>query len=59
VCGEAKYRRTMKVSGGGKPGISLQLARGADVLEAALALVEDLRLASEALAEEKAPKGQD
>ena len=47
VCGEGKYRRVLTLSAGEKPALTLRLAPGANALNAASALVEDLRLASE------------
>ena len=46
VCGLQKYRRQLTLSAGETPGLTLRLEPGADVLKAALTLVEDLRLAS-------------
>lgn len=47
VCALPKYRRALTLSAGEKPAMTLRLAPGADVLETALTLVEDLRLAGE------------
>jgi len=47
VCGLAKYRRTLALSGTGTPSLVLTLKSGQNALDAALELVEDLRLASE------------
>ena len=47
VCGLPKYRRVLTLSAGESPAVTLKLAPGADVLETALTLVEDLRLALE------------
>ncbi|MCI2057860.1 MAG: transcription-repair coupling factor [Oscillibacter sp.] len=46
VCAIPKYRRTLSLSAGSAPSLTLTLSRGADVLETALTLVEDLKLAS-------------
>ena len=48
VCGAPKYRRRLAVSAGETPALTLTLAPKQPVLEAALALVEDLKLAGEA-----------
>ena len=40
-----KYRRTLTLSAGETPALSLRLAPKADVLQCALDLVEELRLA--------------
>jgi transcription-repair coupling factor (superfamily II helicase) len=47
VCGLPKYRQRLTLAAGEIPAISLKLRPGADVLESASALVEDLRLAVE------------
>ena len=47
VCALPKYRRLLTLSAGDIPMLTLQLRPGADVLETATALVEDLRLASD------------
>ena len=47
VCGLAKYRQRLTLAAGEVPALSLKLRSGEDVLEAARALVEDLKLASE------------
>ncbi len=47
VCALPKYRRRLTLSAGDIPMLTLQLRPGADVLETASALVEDLRLAAE------------
>ena len=47
VCGLAKYRRILTLSAGETPTLTLRLVPGADVLQTALSLVEDLRLAAE------------
>ncbi|MGM9662716.1 MAG: transcription-repair coupling factor [Oscillospiraceae bacterium] len=44
VCGLAKYRGRLRLLAGEEPGLSLRLKKGEDVLESALALVEDLKL---------------
>ena len=46
VCGQAKYRQRLTLAAGETPGLTLKLRPGEDVLETALTLVEDLRLAS-------------
>lgn len=48
VCGLAKYRRRLTLAAGEIPALILQLRSGENVLEAALSLVEDLKLAAEA-----------
>ena len=45
VCGLAKYKRRLVLNAGETPSLTLTLARGADVLESALTLVEDIKLA--------------
>ena len=47
VCGLRKYKGRLTIAAGEVPALTLKLAPGADVLEAARALVEDLRLALE------------
>ena len=44
VCAMPKYRRCLSLSAGEKPALTLTLPKGADVLDSALTLVEDLRL---------------
>ena len=44
VCAMPKYRRSLNLSAGETPSLTLTLPKGADVLEAALTLVEDLQL---------------
>ena len=51
VCGLPKYRQRLTLAAGESPAISLKLKPGADVLESATELVEDLRLATEERAE--------
>ena len=46
VCSSNKYRRSLTLSAGETPVLALRLAKGENVLDAALALVEELRLAS-------------
>ena len=46
-----KYRQRLTLAAGESPAISLKLKPGADVLESATELVEDLRLATEERAE--------
>ena len=54
-CGRAKdkYRRTL--AAGESPALSLKLKPGADVLETASELVEDLKLATEAVQTKEEP----
>lgn len=47
VCGLPKYRQRLTLSAGETPAISLKLKPGADVLESAMELVEDLKLATD------------
>jgi len=47
VCALAKYKFRLTLAAGEVPALSLKLRPGEDVLETALALVEDLKLASE------------
>ena len=47
VCGLGKYKYRLTLAAGESPALSLKLKPGEDVLEAALALVEDLKLAGE------------
>jgi transcription-repair coupling factor (superfamily II helicase) len=47
VCGLVKYRQRLTLGAGAAPALSLKLKPGADVLESAMELVEDLRLATE------------
>ena len=47
VCGLSKYKFRLTLSAGETPMLTLKLKPGEDTLEAALALVEDLKLASE------------
>ena len=49
VCGLAKYKYRLTLAAGESPALSLKLKPGADVLETASALVEDLKLATEAV----------
>ncbi len=53
VCALPKYRRLLTLSAGEVPALTLQLRPGADVLETASALVEDLRLAAQDTKEEE------
>ena len=46
VCGQHKYKMRLTLSAGEVPALSLKLKPGADVLESALELVEDLRSAT-------------
>lgn len=45
VCGLPKYRRVLTLSAGEDPALTLRLSPGQNVLDTAMALVEDLRLA--------------
>ena len=45
VCNQAKYKHRLTLAAGDTPALTLKLKPGADVLETALNLVEDLRLA--------------
>ena len=45
VCSLSKYRGRVTIAAGDTPALTLKLKPGADVLETALALVEDLKLA--------------
>ena len=47
VCGLSKYKYRLTLAAGEIPALSLKLKPGEDVLETALTLVEDLRLATE------------
>ena len=47
MCGLPKYRQRLTLAAGETPAITLKLKPGADVLESATELVEDLKLASE------------
>ena len=47
VCGLSKYKFRLTLAAGEIPALSLKLKPGEDVLETALTLVEDLRLATE------------
>ena len=47
VCGLSKYRQRIRLAAGEVPCITLTLRKDEDVLEAALSLVEDLKLARE------------
>ena len=47
VCGLAKYKFRLTLSAGETPMLTLKLKPNADVLETALELVEDLKLASQ------------
>ena len=47
VCGLPKYRQRLTLAAGETPAITLKLKPGADVLESATELVEDLKLASQ------------
>ena len=49
VCGLAKYKFRLTLSAGETPMLTLKLKPGTDVLETALELVEDLKLATQAL----------
>ena len=47
VCGLAKYKFRLTLSAGETPMLTLKLKPGADVLDTALELVEDLKLAAQ------------
>ena len=47
VCGLAKYKRRLVLAAGETPALTLKLRPGEDVLETAMVLAEDLRLAAE------------
>ena len=47
VCGLAKYRQRLKLAAGEVPCLTLTMKKDEPVLDAALALVEDLKLARE------------
>ena len=47
VCGLAKYKFRLTLAAGEIPMLKLKLKPGADVLETALELVEDLKLAGQ------------
>jgi transcription-repair coupling factor (superfamily II helicase) len=47
VCGLSKYKYRLTIAAGDVPALTLKLQPGADVLETALTLVEDLKLATE------------
>ena len=49
VCGLTKYKFRLTLSAGETPMLTLKLKPGADVLETALELVEDLKLATQTL----------
>ena len=55
VCGLAKYKYRLTLAAGESPALSLKLKPGADVLETASALVEDLKLATEAVQTKEEP----
>lgn len=46
VCGLSKYKGRLTLAAGDTPALTLKLKPGADVLETAMELAEDLRLAS-------------
>ena len=46
LCGLNKYRRKLTLSAGQPPALTLKLSKGADVLDAARELVDDLRLSA-------------
>jgi transcription-repair coupling factor (superfamily II helicase) len=54
VCGLTKYKYRLTIAAGDTPALTLKLKPGDDVLETALTLVEDLKLAGEANANQKA-----
>ena len=45
VCGLRKYQGRLSIAAGEVPALTLKLSPGADVLDTARALAEDLRLA--------------
>ena len=47
VCNQAKYRHRLTLAAGDTPALTLKLKPGADVLETAMTLVEDLKLAGD------------
>ncbi len=49
VCGLSKYKYRLTLAAGETPALTLKLKPGEDVLETALALVEDLKLATDRL----------
>ena len=49
VCGQLKYKQRLVLAAGEVPALTLHLKPGSDVLETALELVEDLKLATDAL----------
>ena len=49
VCGLTKYKFRLTLSAGETPMLTLKLKPGANVLDTALELVEDLKLATQAL----------
>jgi transcription-repair coupling factor (superfamily II helicase) len=48
VCNMTKYKLRLTIAAGEIPALTLKLKPGEDVLEAALTLVEDLKMATEA-----------
>ena len=46
VCGLNKYRQRLTVAAGEDPALTLKLKPGADALESAMELVEDLKLSA-------------
>ena len=46
VCGQTKYKHRLTIAAGDTPALTFKLKPGADVLETAMTLVEDLALAS-------------
>ena len=49
VCNQTKYQYRLTIAAGEIPALTLKLQPGADVLETALTLVEDLKLATDAV----------
>ena len=47
VCNQAKYKFRLTIAAGDVPALNLKLKPGEDVLETALTLVEDLKLATD------------
>ena len=56
VCGLSKYKFRLTIAAGEVPALNLKLKPGEDVLETALTLVEDLKLATEAQKEQPTEK---
>ena len=54
VCNLTKYKFRLTLAAGEVPGLTLKLKPGEDVLETALTLVEDLKLATDKIEEQHA-----